>query len=210
MIVGEGRAGKSAFANTIIGRPYTDTESTVGINQMTCDIKYASIGSGNGWSEHDKPTKELETAIANMIANGLDPDDLSKKEIRSIETDMKKVDVTHEESHSLEAYSIKQRLKKDVKSSVMTSIDKASDHGFVARIDDATTAERAVGKYMDEAHKGVEEAARVEISDSEVNAFDNELVMKCLADKVQTESKFIISVFDFGGQSVFNVRYDEL
>ena len=59
---------------------------------------------------------------------------------------------------------------------------------------------------MDETHKGVEEAARVEISDSKANAFDNKLVMKCLADKVQTESTYIISVFDFGGQSVFNVK----
>lgn len=39
-------------------------------------------------------------------------------------------------------------------------------------------------------------------SETEVN---NDLVMKCLANGVQTESKFIISLFDFGGQSVFNV-----
>ena len=84
MIVGAGRAGKSAFANTIIGRPYTDTESTVGISQITCDIKYASIGSGNGWAEYDRPTKELETAIANMIANGLNPDEFSKEAIIAI------------------------------------------------------------------------------------------------------------------------------
>ncbi|KAJ1409647.1 hypothetical protein B484DRAFT_468763, partial [Ochromonadaceae sp. CCMP2298] len=38
MIVGEGRAGKSALANSIIGRPFSQTESTVGINQLTCDI----------------------------------------------------------------------------------------------------------------------------------------------------------------------------
>ena len=32
MIVGEGCAGKTAFANSIIGKKYEETESTVGIN----------------------------------------------------------------------------------------------------------------------------------------------------------------------------------
>jgi hypothetical protein len=34
---------------------------------------------------------------------------------------------------------------------------------------------------------------------------DNELVAKCLSDGIQTESKLILSVFDYGGQSIFNV-----
>ncbi|KAJ1430248.1 hypothetical protein B484DRAFT_395990, partial [Ochromonadaceae sp. CCMP2298] len=34
---------------------------------------------------------------------------------------------------------------------------------------------------------------------------DNELVAKCLSEGIQTESKLILSVFDYGGQSVFNV-----
>eukprot|EP00392_Amoebophrya_sp_AT5.2_P019627 g20561.t1 len=34
---------------------------------------------------------------------------------------------------------------------------------------------------------------------------DSELVMKCLSASTQTSSNLIISVFDFGGQSVFNV-----
>lgn len=34
---------------------------------------------------------------------------------------------------------------------------------------------------------------------------DNELVMKCISNKIYIDSKFIISLFDFGGQSVFNV-----
>lgn len=35
---------------------------------------------------------------------------------------------------------------------------------------------------------------------------DNEVVMKYLGDDLLMASKYIISLFDFGGQSVFNVR----
>ncbi len=38
-----------------------------------------------------------------------------------------------------------------------------------------------------------------------VPSVDEELVMKCLADKVSLDSKYTIALFDFGGQSVFNV-----
>jgi hypothetical protein len=34
---------------------------------------------------------------------------------------------------------------------------------------------------------------------------DTELVAKCLSDGIHTESKLILSVFDYGGQSIFNV-----
>ena len=68
MIVGEGRAGKTALANSIIGRGFADTSSTVGINQVTCDVKFASLGGeGGGWSEYAKPSRELEAALARMI-----------------------------------------------------------------------------------------------------------------------------------------------
>jgi GTPase SAR1 family protein len=84
MMVGEGRAGKSATANSLIGREYVETTSTIGINQLTCDVKYiltaaataaAADGSGNSgegeqtmvWGEYEKPPSEAEAAIAEMI-----------------------------------------------------------------------------------------------------------------------------------------------
>ncbi len=38
MIVGEGRAGKSALSNSLLGKAFSSTESTIGISQMTCMI----------------------------------------------------------------------------------------------------------------------------------------------------------------------------
>jgi hypothetical protein len=37
---------KSAFANTVIGRDFKETPSTIGIGKFTCDIKYAQVGGG--------------------------------------------------------------------------------------------------------------------------------------------------------------------
>ena len=34
---------------------------------------------------------------------------------------------------------------------------------------------------------------------------DDELVMKCMSDNVDVDSKYKIALFDFGGQTVFNV-----
>eukprot|EP01038_Epipyxis_sp_PR26KG_P008417 gene8417-11384_t len=38
-LVGEGRVGKTATANTIIGSKFVSPDSTVGINEITCDVK---------------------------------------------------------------------------------------------------------------------------------------------------------------------------
>lgn len=45
MIVGEGRAGKTALANSIMGNDFQHTESTIGINTMTCSIQEAVVVS---------------------------------------------------------------------------------------------------------------------------------------------------------------------
>ena len=42
-----------------------------------------------------------------------------------------------------------------------------------APINDSALSDIAICKYMGETHKGVEEVARVEISDSEANSFDS-------------------------------------
>ncbi|MFX8569923.1 hypothetical protein ABTM09_20770, partial [Acinetobacter baumannii] len=52
MIVGEGRAGKTALANSIIGRKFEETTSTIGIEQFTCDVKVEGIGVGGSWGNY--------------------------------------------------------------------------------------------------------------------------------------------------------------
>jgi hypothetical protein len=39
---------------------------------------------------------------------------------------------------------------------------------------------------------------------------DDELVMRCLAESMHTDSKVVVSIYDFGGQAVFNVSLSYL
>jgi GTPase SAR1 family protein len=66
MILGEGRAGKTALSNSLMGKPFEDTNSTIGINEFTCDVKFGKLGNGE-WNSYEKPEKELEMAVAKMI-----------------------------------------------------------------------------------------------------------------------------------------------
>ena len=66
MIVGEGRAGKTAFARSVIGQPYTETDSTLGIDEFTCSV--SNICKGNAeWSKVDNTEKEYESGLAFVI-----------------------------------------------------------------------------------------------------------------------------------------------
>ena len=186
--------------------------------QMTCDIKYASIGSGNGWAECDKPTKELESAVANMIANGIKldsdtdtggiVDDVSSgKGLKTCTNVLKTTGDNYCDSfNNVENFDVRSKLKKVDKNNLRTS--HLNVHGKSAAGTDGRnskdTSDVKVDKYMNESGGDIEDEC-AELSEHEAKKFDNELIMKCLADKVQTESKFVISVFDFGGQSIFNV-----
>lgn len=78
-IVGEGRAGKTGLANSIMGKTFKETESTVGINDLTLEVKYAYRSSSEqedtnrdvNWKVYTKPEKELETAIAQMVLDSI-------------------------------------------------------------------------------------------------------------------------------------------
>ncbi|KAJ1434132.1 hypothetical protein B484DRAFT_429324 [Ochromonadaceae sp. CCMP2298] len=168
MIVGEGRAGKSALANSIIGRPFSQTESTVGINQLTCDIKYAAVGGGE-WGEFVKPEREFEAALAQLL--------------------------------------VAQRSNRLSLSAAVSMDEQVDDR--VAAPEHKQPQKPASGppKGENETPKsdgggGDGGVGRKAVALPEV---DNELVAKCLSEGIQTESKLILSVFDYGGQSVFNV-----
>lgn len=206
MIVGEGRAGKTALANSIMGRNFVNTDSTVGINQLTCDIKYAAVNE-NRWGEYIKPQKELEAALAQMLTN--------EKMNRPAKADVNFFGLDAEPNAD------------------QGCMDEAgAGVGFVATdIPQPHSAITVVGAHSTNSVQQIAEtgtlpyvaAVRVNVGDIQAETLreaesrpgalttvsaitlDNELIMKCLADKIHTDSKFIVSLFDFGGQSVFNV-----
>ena len=84
MIVGEGCAGKTAFANSIIGKKYEETESTMGIDTFICSVTHAAL-SKSEWKKCDKIEKEYENAIAEHLSRvDIMDDDLSKQESSQI------------------------------------------------------------------------------------------------------------------------------
>jgi ankyrin repeat protein len=70
MIVGEGRAGKTAFSNSIIGREFQQTQSTVGISETTvCSVDQHQLAKGEtgGFIEIEENNSELASALASVI-----------------------------------------------------------------------------------------------------------------------------------------------
>ena len=67
MLVGEGRVGKTALCNSMMGKPFVETESTAGLTQLTCDVRTAATGSNGRWVEHTKPEREYEAGAAQLI-----------------------------------------------------------------------------------------------------------------------------------------------
>jgi len=68
-LVGKGRAGKTAFARALLQKPFIHTESTVGMDGMTCEV--SSVSSGKVWWQEDGrgSASELERLQAQLTAN---------------------------------------------------------------------------------------------------------------------------------------------
>jgi GTPase SAR1 family protein len=61
MLVGEGRAGKTALAKSFMGLPFAHTESTCGMEQFRIEVSHAVVGSA--WQPCTAPDSELDAAI---------------------------------------------------------------------------------------------------------------------------------------------------
>lgn len=216
MLVGEGRAGKSALANSILGRPYENLDSTIGINEFTCSIGYAGVNfSGNGnynqsWKElkDQKKTKDLETAVASMIhqqktkrsSTVVNDTALDKEE------SLLKGGYIEGEDHSLQEgdLAMPQGTALHAVRSLTPKMEKQNDELAEKVRENLPTFSAATTTKRNE-------VPEVQVRDVEKKEdpfsteFDSSLVMKYLGEQSQLESKFVISVFDFGGQSVFNV-----
>jgi GTPase SAR1 family protein len=192
MLVGPGRAGKTALANTVIGRPFEHTESTIGINELTCDVKHIASGENGKWGERDKGGKEFEAGVAKAIAASRNADSSkkeSKKDIVNIANDRFKPLNEEEEKGGEE--NGKARTLGDEEDKTMNTMNEATTEKNVS---DTKTTEGE--------HKPITSGNPNADGDE---GLDNMLVMKMLAESISTESNITISIFDYGGQSVFNV-----
>jgi GTPase SAR1 family protein len=193
MIVGDGRAGKTALANSIMGEEFVHTESTIGINQMTCDVKFAEVGKEGQWDEYTKPDKELEAALAKIVAarrqNGGDDADAAQDPV-----------MDEDEEDAEDSYA-------GAGGNGGVGADSAHASGAASRPAGTAAGGQSKKKKSNKARAASgpdADADEAPAGASLALAIDDALVMKYLAN-LNDNTKFVISLFDYGGQSVFNV-----
>jgi GTPase SAR1 family protein len=169
MIVGEGYAGKSAFANSIIGKIYEETESTVGINTFMCSVTHAAL-SKSEWKKCEKIEKEYENAIAEHLSF------------------MKEVDIEGDHNTQQESSQI---------------VGKKDRNGLDTRMASYAVDHQDGGKAALDHSKG--DSSTDSIDQSRNAKVDKDMIVKYLANHVEIGANILISIFDYGGQTVFNV-----
>ena len=86
MLVGDGRAGKTALSNSMANKSFEETASTLGVeNNLTCEVTDlvdfdggggsgggGGDGSGpaSGWALYERPNRAAEAFIAKKVAQG--------------------------------------------------------------------------------------------------------------------------------------------
>ena len=187
MIVGEGRVGKTALCNSMTGKPFEETESTVGLTQLTCDVQRAAATNDRRWTEHTKPEREFEAGVAQLVRNtelnnplGQEPSQQTsnndsdkflslQNDIPSEDMDMNGVQCNPDSNITLESVNESTRFSNETSNAESTNETFAIDN-----------------------------------SAPPLNS-DVSLVMKYLAEVKLHNADLILSLFDFGGQSVFNI-----
>ena len=192
MIVGEGCAGKTAFANSIIGKKYEETESTVGINTFMCSVTHAAL-SKSEWIKCDKIEKEYENAIAEHLSF-TKVADIEEVQQESSQIDKKK------DRNGLNTRMAGKFIA--VKSDVY-AVDHhgGGDHGAaLAHSKDGEQEEdgAALGHLKgDSTTDGIDQSSNAKV--------DEDMIVKYLANHFEIGANILISIFDYDGQTVFNV-----
>jgi GTPase SAR1 family protein len=222
MIVGEGRAGKTALANSILGRAYENFDSTIGINEFTCSIGYANVGEGkaaNGldeknWKElkDQKKLKELEGALASMIfdqkTNKIKNYHNKKMTAEDVDGMIKRLKGGYLEGETHGITEMRHELNTGNEAvatgrlPALNSVRNRNEQGLNGLTEKKDIQRQGSFSHDSQTRGKVEDNHSVIPPSSEI---DTSLVMRYLGEQSKIESKFIISVFDFGGQSVFNV-----
>jgi len=166
IIVGEGCAGKTAFANSIIGKKFEETESTLGINTVLCSVTHAAL-SKSEWKKCNKIEKEYENAIAEHLSV------------------MKKDDIEND-------------LTQQISSQIVRKEDRSGlDSNMTGKSNALKGDEYSVDHQGGDDGDGIDQSSNAKV--------DEDMIVKYLANDVEIGANILISIFDYGGQTVFNV-----
>ena len=185
MLVGDGRVGKTALCNSMMGKPFVETQSTVGLTKLTCQVQRAASTSDGRLVEHTKPDREFEAGLAQLVRNmeSLGP-------------------AGNEPSHQTNNNSKHHTGYETV--SILSTNDgpRNLDLDYACNPQVAKTIH-----FAEEKDDGIKLASSgVNLNDSAPKIVPNvSLVMNYVTGARLSESDTILSIFDFGGQSVFNI-----
>ncbi len=195
MIVGEGCAGKTAFANSIIGKKYEETESTVGINTFLCSVTHAALRKSD-WKECEKIEKEYENAIAEHLS--------FMKEV-DIEDDH----ITQQESSQIVGKKDRNGLDTRMAGKFSALKSDANDVDHQGGGVDGTVFAHSKGEEREDDRSALNhskgDSSPDGIDQSSNSKVDRDIIVKYLANHVEIGANILISIFDYGGQTVFNV-----
>ena len=200
MIVGEGCAGKTAFANSIIGKKFEETESTVGINTFMCSVTHADFNKGE-WKECEKIEKEYENAIAEHLKEvDIEECEMIENEYseNAIAEHLKEVDIEDDhftQQESSQSVGNKARNGLDTRMAGKSSALKSDDYD----VDDQGGGEDGI------VFAHLKGDSKTYIDHSNNSKVDKDMIVKYMANHLEIGANILISIFDYGGQTVFNV-----
>jgi GTPase SAR1 family protein len=224
-VVGEGRAGKTALTNAIIGRTFADADSTLGINQLTCDVKHVksahgvstaqSAGAGGElrWTEVRREDRELESALAESVAvlklkrargesdgaAGADSDILSLLMAAKAAAGSPSGATG---SRGAAAGQQGRGAQNGSSPALAATVIAASARAQTSTNSSGSSTPRSSSPTTSSAQTTPATSSAVTPVD---RPLDEDMVVRALATITDAETGLLISLFDFGGQSVFDV-----
>lgn len=210
------------------------SEETIDSQPFTLNVLRASVGLTT-WSPYNPTSdSDFVLGVARMISSGIvssvDDEEMSIEEtephreivfphadgddfVASATDESTEVEATSPLNISQPPHTrrrgIFSRFKKLFSCSNADSSTSVINHSenSISRVEVENVADIEVDTEEEEIPpQAIQEAVPVHSDEDDRSSFvDTHVVMTCLSDRVQTESKYIVSVHDFTGQSVFNV-----
>ena len=223
--------GKSCVANSLQGKPFEDTASTVGAQKAVVKFSTANIGESGDWGAYEDPANKYEVAIAKKILDyrGATPradqedenfqlcDSMTSKE-RNLARDEvlssedTEVDSTRSSSSAAERVSSPAAgsMKISIEATSATSLSSSSESSKSSnssRQSGSLSINSDAKISTNSTSSAIVANAPVSVPRKIVKADEN-LVAGYLSSNLHMSSNIIISMIDLGGQSKFDaLRY---
>ena len=185
LLVGPGRAGKTALARSLLGKEFVQTDSTIGVEQFGCYVDHVNVLKS--WVETQKSGSSFLSAVAQELYES------------SSVTSALKV------SLSCNADSCHSGLTADFSGATLVSTANVSDVSILSNLDGSP-----VRKNLVEASKEISHAFHLPYSFQQVVTDEKEdkQMLEFLGTFEHSSSDMTISLFDFGGQAVFDIVHN--